>query len=218
MHSTSILMTISLVLLLVAAAPTPCPETLILPRNADPVAQLLSIAPTAATCDGAPIPAECATASDAAGPIIDGFAKYGVGSAGEQAALIAWMVFESGEFKYNIHHIPTEVPGQGTRCMMGATFTGQYANSIPSLAAEAAKLTDPNAIMALVLPNPLSFAAASWYYTSQSQCVGVRDGLKAGTQDGYVAFLTNCVQTTLDAAGMRLKYWQAAAAALGLPQ
>lgn len=78
--------------------------------------QLTQIAPATASCNGAPFPAECADATSVAAAINKSFETYKVTSKGEQAALVAYMLFESGNFKYNINHFPGR-PGQGTRMM-----------------------------------------------------------------------------------------------------
>ncbi|KAL8952957.1 MAG: hypothetical protein Q9222_001176 [Ikaeria aurantiellina] len=77
---------------------------------------LLAIAPKANTCANATFPKECKTASEAAPFINHSFATYGITTAGEAAAVVAIMAFESGDFKYNINHFPGR-PGQGTRNM-----------------------------------------------------------------------------------------------------
>jgi hypothetical protein len=75
--------------------------------------QLIEIAPTSTTCEGAPAAGECATAKQAAPAISKAFKKYGVTSPAEQAALISLMAFETDDFKYNKNHFPG-VPGQGS--------------------------------------------------------------------------------------------------------
>src|SRR5947199_10077851 len=101
-------------LTLTSAIPSRAPQPL-RGRQADPVQQLLSIAPTSGSCANAPIAAECATASQAVTPLISSFATYNITSAAEQAALLSWMAFESADFKYNRNHFPAPGnPAQGT--------------------------------------------------------------------------------------------------------
>ena len=68
--------------------------------------QILAIAPKSVTCEGAPIPVQCRTAEQALPHIAASFQKYGITSAGEQAALLGIMAFETGDFKYNVNVVP----------------------------------------------------------------------------------------------------------------
>ena len=197
----------SLVLLLISSSLASALPSL-LPR--DPVAQLISIAPTSGSCANPPAPGECATASEAVGPLISGFAKYGITTAAEQAALLSWMAFESDDFKYNKNHFPG-VPGQGTRCMMSPTFVKEYASSIPALAPQVAATTDPASVLALVSSDQYSFASASWFLSTQCS-QSVRSQLQTGSDAGWEGFITDCVQTTVTDA--RTAYWTRAKAAL----
>ncbi|KIX98912.1 uncharacterized protein Z520_05373 [Fonsecaea multimorphosa CBS 102226] len=191
----------------------------------NPVSQLLYIAPTSNTCSGAAYPSECAVSSlSVVQDIVNSFAQYNVTTAAEQAALLSWMVYESGEFKYNHNHFPAPgTPGKGTRTMMSPTFVQQYANSIPELQAKVAaigtgaSLTDAQAdqVLALVQPDQYSFAAAAWYYgthCTDAQKAQVRQG---GQQNWQTAFITGCVGTTVDDG--RVSYWQKACEALAVP-
>lgn len=77
--------------------------------------QILAIAPKSHNCTSPPAKGECATASQAAPNIAKSFAKYGVSSRAEQAAVIALMAFESGEFRYSRNHFPRPgVVGKGS--------------------------------------------------------------------------------------------------------
>ncbi|KAF2099592.1 hypothetical protein NA57DRAFT_75092 [Rhizodiscina lignyota] len=173
---------------------------------------LLTAAPTSNTCSGATYPNECATAQQAAQPIIDGFAQYGITTVGEQAAALSIMIFESGSFKYNEKHFPAPVPGQGTRNMQNPEFNQKYvadlekSGKLKSSDVQAAG-TDPNKILALVQPDEFSFASAAWFISTQCDAA-TRAGLQAGTQAGYTAYLTNCVQTTVT--DDRISGWKAA--------
>lgn len=111
MKSTSILSSMCIMPLLAYASPA----GRILARDTSSltVAQLEAIAPTSNTCDNPPAAGECATAEQAVPHITKSFDTYGVTSRAEQAAVIALMAFESGDFKYNKNHFPG-VPGQGS--------------------------------------------------------------------------------------------------------
>ncbi|KIW87693.1 uncharacterized protein Z519_11667 [Cladophialophora bantiana CBS 173.52] len=190
----------------------------------DPVRQLLYIAPESNTCSGATYPNECAVSSmPVIQAIVNSFAKYDVTTAEEQAALLSWMVYESGQFKFNRNHFPAPgKPGQGTRTMMSPAFVQEYANSIPELKSKVAaigtgaSLSDAQAdqILALVQPDHYSFAAAAWYYgthCTDAQKTQIRQG---GQQNWQTAFITGCVQTTID--DDRIAYWKKACQALGV--
>jgi hypothetical protein len=205
------LTTLNILILLSLTSAFPSPPHLFA-RQADPVAQLIAIAPTSGSCANAPFPAECATASQAVAPLISSFAQYQITTAAEQAALLSWMAFESDDFKYN-HNVYPGVPGQGCRNMMSPTFVKEYAASIPAVSAQAAALTDPAAILALVQPNQYSFAAAAWFLSTQCSAA-VRAQLQTGTLAGWQGWITGCVQTTVTPA--RQDYWTRAVAALGV--
>lgn len=149
--------------------------------------------------------------------MIEAFALYQVNTAAEQAALISWMVYESGEFKYNRNHFPDPGrPGQGTRAMLMPNFVGEYANSIAEIKDQVtAAGSDLNKILATVSSDKYSFASAAWYYAtkcSDDQKDQVINGGLKGWQD---AFITGCVQTTVDDG--RIAYWKAAREQLGVP-
>jgi hypothetical protein len=75
---------------------------------------LVGTAPTTASCAGAEFPEECADAAEAAKAINKAFKTYEIFSEGQRAGLVAYMLFESGNFKYNKNHNPGR-PGQGLR-------------------------------------------------------------------------------------------------------
>ena len=171
---------------------------------------LIAAAPSTASCDGAQYPKECATAAQAAPAIINGFVQYNITTCGEQAALLSIMLFESGDFKFNVNHFPG-VPGQGTRNMQSPAFNAKYAAYLHSTGKikdsdyEAAK--DPVAVLNLLEPDEFSFASAAWFLDTQCSA-DTRTQLSAGTQEGYESYLTNCVGTT--ATQDRITGWQAA--------
>jgi hypothetical protein len=187
-------------------------------RVTDPVQQLISIAPTSNTCSGASFPDECAVSSTVVvNAIAAGFEKYGINTAAEQAALLSWMAFESGDFKFNRNHFPAPGrPGQGTRAMLMPNFVQEYASSIPELSSQvSAAGGDPAKVLDLVLTDEYAWAAASWYYGTKctvDQKAQVVNGGLQGWQDG---FITGCVQTANS--GDRQAYWTRARQALGVP-
>ena len=186
----------------------------------DPVLQLQYIAPTSNTCAGAANANECAVASPAVvQAIVNGFVKYGVTTAPEQAALLSWMIYESAEFKYNQNHFPAPgKPGQGTRCMMSPTFVKEYALSIPELKAKVptgSAPTDQSATLALVQPDQYSFAAASWYYNAHCSDAQKKQVQAGGQNNWATALISGCINTAID--DKRVAYWKRACEALGVP-
>ncbi|KAI9740342.1 MAG: hypothetical protein M1834_004921 [Cirrosporium novae-zelandiae] len=192
--------------------------------NAVTTAQILLIANTSSTCSGATYADECATADVAAKNINTGFTKYGVETCGEKAALISLMAYETAEFKYNKNHYPAPGrPGQGTRNMQMAKFNLLYASSISELTTSvksitngetnSSSLTDDqlNQVRALVLDHPYDFSSAAWYLTTQCD-QSIRNGLAAKTVDGWTAYITDCVGTTVDTS--RQEYWEKALKAI----
>ena len=152
------------------------------------------ISPATASCDGADFPDECADASQAAGPISNSFSKYQITSVGEQAALVALMLYESGSFKYNKNHFPG-VPGQGTRNMQSPAFNLKYAQSLFDAGAVAeADAQGPAAVLALVSRDEESFGSAAWFLSSQCPD-SIRQELATASAEGWTAYLTQCVGT-----------------------
>lgn len=186
-------------------------------------AQLLAIAPTSNTCDGASFPSECATAEQAAPFLVSAMAKYGITSPSEIAAVLSVIAYETGDFKYNINHFPAPGrPGQGTRNMQMANYNLLYAQSIPALssnlsaittATSTSGLTDDqlNAIRALVLPDEYSWGSAAWYLTAQ--CASVRPALQNDGHAGATAYY-QCIGT--DMTEDRMAYWVRACTAFGI--
>lgn len=179
-------------------------------------AQLTQIAPETASCSGAPFPEECADATAAATALNKSFDTYGIKTAGEKAALIAYTLFESGNYKYSKNHFPGR-PGQGTRMMAMPPFVAKYATAVAGADAVAtanAAGGDPGAVAVLALVNSddvKSFGSAAWFYSTQCSA-DVKAGVAAETVDGWHTFLTACVGTTLDEA--RDTPWVAAKAAI----
>lgn len=165
--------------------------------------EIIAVDPKTASCVGAVPLDECADASRAAVAINKSFQTYSINSTGEKAALLAYMMYESGSFKYNRNHYPEPGrPGQGTRMMAMYPYVKLYATSVLGedavAKAEAVGGDDGmNAVLALVnSDDEKSFGSAAWFLSSQ--CTQeVKAGLAAETVDGWHAFLTECVGTTV---------------------
>lgn len=171
-------------------------------------ASLIKVAPSTASCSGADFPAECATASTAQTALQASFKDYEIVTFHTQAALVSLMLYESGDFKYNKNHWPG-TPGQGTRNMMSPTFVQEYAewlavhmpkkSGITAANLATAKASGPAAVLELVNKKPENqFGSAAWYMIEKCP-QSVRDGLAAGTQEGWSTYITSCVGTTLTA-------------------
>ncbi|USP76978.1 hypothetical protein yc1106_04252 [Curvularia clavata] len=198
------------------AAPMPnCPERV--PDTgaaALTAATLITIAPKTQSCSGADFPEECADAEKAAPALSKAFETYKITSKGEQAAIVAYELFESGDFKYNKNHFPGR-PGQGTRMMAMPNYVEQYATSVVGAdAVQKAKAAGGdaglNAVLALVnSDDEKSFGSAAWFVSTVCTA-DVRAGLAAATKDGWDKFLSDCVGTPADPA--RDPAWEAAVA------
>lgn len=207
------------------------PRPGVFPRAAGAVqaaSALLKIAPTSGSCANPPMPGECATADEAAPFVIQAFQDYGIYDYPSMAAVLATMAFESGDFKYNIHHFPSPNPGQGTRNMQNANFNLMYAQAIAknnaTFAGQLSKITTAttttglsndqlNAILALVLPDQYSFGSGAWFLATQ--CTpAVRTAVQTQGHAGFAAFL-GCVGTSMSEE--RMTAWEAANAVFGLP-
>ncbi|KAI4161478.1 MAG: hypothetical protein LQ342_004881 [Letrouitia transgressa] len=177
---------------------------------------LLAIAPNAKDCNNAPEPKECITAKDALPFINKSFRNYNICSAGQAATIVSLMAFETSDFKYNINHFPPPGnPGQGTRNMQSFEFNKKYAQSIPALKDKvAAAGDDKNAVRALLLANEeYDFGSAAWFLTTQ--CTQpIQNGLKSGSLEGWKAYITDCVGTTVTEE--RQEYFDRAVKALGV--
>jgi hypothetical protein len=163
---------------------------------------LISIAPDTASCDDAPFPSECAPASVAAPNIAQSFSLFNIDSFGAQAALVAIMLFESGDFKYKVNHFPG-VAGQGTRNMQSPAFNAKYAEWIAANGQDgtvtegsvAAVASDPATLLDSINTDKWSFASAAWFVSTQCGASQVQ-ALGDGSQASFVAYLTGCVGTT----------------------
>ncbi|KAH3914618.1 hypothetical protein HBI56_096310 [Parastagonospora nodorum] len=173
-------------------APTPPPPGTLTAEK------LIQIAPATASCSGGDFAAECADATRATAAINKAFSTYKITEKGEKAALVAYMLFESGNFKYNRNHFPAPGrPGQGTRMMAMPPFISKYATAVAgATAVGAAEAQGPDAVLSLVNDDDeKSFGSAPWFLTATCS-PEVRAGLVAETTEGWHNFLTECVGTT----------------------
>ena len=99
--------------------------------------------------------------------------------------------------------------------MQMAPINAKYAASIPEIKDKAAAAgSDVNAVLKLLTANPdYDFGSAAWYYSTQCS-PDVKKGLQSGSADGWNAYITDCVQTTVD--DKRKDYYNRAAKAFGL--
>ncbi|MCJ1306790.1 hypothetical protein MMC25_000433 [Agyrium rufum] len=192
--------------------------------------QILSIAPSSSTCANSPAANQCLDASSiAALPLTAIASYYTLSITGELAAALGTVAFESGEFKYN-HNVFPGRPGQGTRNMQMPNYNLQYATSLAGMdagfagklkvittATDASGLSDQtlDALLDLIVSYPMAdFGSAFWFIGTVCQGVqGVREGLRAGTLEGWSAYITGCLGTTVT--DERQAYWEKACAALG---
>jgi len=180
------------------------------PASGDVTPQaIIAVAPNSAACAPGG-EASCRTADQSAPLINQSFAKFGIDSKGEKAALLSLMAFETGGFVFDINKFPGR-PGQGTRNLMFFPFILKYALETPDVAPQVSQIapgltadsnTDAvapdtmNAIRALVLRDDLSFASAAWFL--KTKCAGsFSSDLKSGTQASYESYLTGCIGTTV---------------------
>ncbi|KAJ2032675.1 eukaryotic translation initiation factor 2-alpha kinase [Coemansia sp. S610] len=165
--------------------------------------------------EGAPV-SECATNREAVIGIDAGIKAYKVTRRGEVVASIAWMLFESGGWKFNINHTPG-TKGQGTRCMMMWEFISEYANFLfpdqykklmgtsaatPDTASDAVKTS----VIKLVLTNNASFSAAFWFLVTKAPTYHNNNAkLRDGNLEDFKEYVTKAIGTTWTAE--REKLW-----------
>ncbi|KAL4780534.1 hypothetical protein BJX76DRAFT_337626 [Aspergillus varians] len=202
---------IPLLPLLAAASPCTPPRS---PPTDITASQIEAIAPKSSSCANPDktAPKECATAGQAGPAFTAAFKKYGVTSKAEQAAVIALTAFESGEYRFSRNHYPG-VAGQGTRNMQSPAFNKKYAASIPELAGRFEAVKDqPAEVLDLLLEDVnVDFGSGAWFLTTECS-KSVREGLQSGTEDGWKAFIVDCVGT--EANQDRKDYWLKAVDAL----
>ncbi|KAF2442095.1 hypothetical protein P171DRAFT_417006 [Karstenula rhodostoma CBS 690.94] len=197
--------------LLTTTLALPTPQTTPTTSNhtcAITASDLTAIDPTTASCTSASatFATECADATRAAPALTSAFAKYAIHSPNVQAALVALMLFESASFKYAHNHFPAPGrPGQGTRNMQMAPFNEKYATDVFGADAVAAAKAgaqgdSSDAVLALVnARDEDSFGSAAWFLTTQCEA-SIVEGLAAGTEAGWEAYLVDCVGTSHDTA------------------
>jgi hypothetical protein len=173
------------------------------------------ISPNSATCDNAPIAAQCRTAAQVATSVSSSFSTYGITSAAEAAAVISLMAFESFDFKYQVNVYPGR-PGQGTRNMQMINYNVLYAQSIPSLVANVTAITggasgaslstdQANAVRDLLTSDDnLDFGSGAWFLTTQCPAA-IRTELQTGSLAGWEQYISSCVGTTVT--DDREAYW-----------
>jgi hypothetical protein len=166
-------------------------------------AMLIAMAPLTASCTAAF--AQCADATRAAPAISKSFEKYGFKTPGEQAALIAIMLFESDNFKYN--QPIAAVAGKGTRNMQSEAFNKKYAADLKGGAVTGDLMSVVNA------SDDTSFGSAAWFLKTQCDA-SIAKGLQSGSMAGWDTYLTQCIGTTH--APARDVSWTAAKKALGV--
>ncbi|PZD22188.1 hypothetical protein A1F96_11368, partial [Pyrenophora tritici-repentis] len=149
---------------------------------------LVHIAPTTASCAGAEFLEECTDATQAARAINAAFETYGISSLRERVSLVADILFESGNFKYNKNHYPGR-PGQGTGMMAMPSFVKPYAESVAGAVAVAKAEaaggdTGLDALLELANGNDeKSFRIAAWFLSTQ--CAdSIQPGLVTRKIDG----------------------------------
>lgn len=206
-----------------ASIPTPH----IFQRETGAAAILSKVAPTAGQYDSG-FENECATVVQAATGLTAAMSQYKIFNTAEISVLLALVAYESGDFKYNVHHFPSANPGQGTRNMQNFEFNLQYAQHIAetntTLATQLKTITNGatsgftndqmNQVLALVTPDEFTWASAAWYYTSQPGCQPqIGNAVQTQGHAGYAAYLA-CVGTTMTED--RMPAWVAAREAFGL--
>jgi len=188
-------------------------------RDATPAADIvLAIAPKSGDCTNAPFADECATNVQAARPLVDAMAAYGIYNPAQIAAVLSVMAFESGDFKYNKNHNPGRA-GQGTRNMQLIKYNVLFARSKDELKdkvpeGDADSMTDDqkNAVLALVMADPYNYETGPWFLATQCE-QSVRDTLASNPDAGWAAYM-RCINVA--STDDRTAYWTRAKAAFGL--
>lgn len=171
-------------------------------KGALTVDQLVKIDPRTKACaTGVDFADECRDASVAVPALNKAFETYKITSPAEQAALVAYELFESGGYKYSHNHFPSPGrAGQGTRMMAMPPVVQEYATAIAGADAVTQALAAGGdagleAVLALVnSDDEKSFASAAWFITAKCSA-DVRAGLQSGSEQGWHDFLTQCVET-----------------------
>ena len=188
--------------------------------NTITASSIIALDPKTSSCTNSPIAGQCRTATEAAPYIAISFVNFGITTFGEQAALLALMLYESGDFKYSTNVYPG-VPGQGTRNMQIPEYNAKYAEylanvctncGITTAQAQQAEAEGPMAVLHLVNTDEWSFGSAAWFLITQCDA-SIRQGLAAGTQAGWDAYTEQCLHATIT--DERTQLWSAALAFQG---
>ena len=183
-------------------------------------ADIIKVATQASSCANPPAAGECRTAAQAAPYVAISFSNFGIKDFNSQAALLSLMLYESDNFKYAINHFPG-VPGQGTRNMQSPQYNLEYAKWLSTVCKNCgitpkqvttAEAQGPVAVLKLVNTDEWGFGSAAWFLSTQCDA-SVKEGLKAGTEAGWEAYLTSCIGTTVNAD--RTAIWKKALALKG---
>ncbi|KAK5131768.1 hypothetical protein LTR08_000600 [Meristemomyces frigidus] len=185
--------------------------------NTITASSITALDPSTCSCANAPVAGQCRTATEAAPEIAISFVNFAITTFGEQAALLALMLYESGAFKYSTNVYPG-VPGQGTRDMQMPEVNSNYAEylanvctncGITAAQVQQAEAEGPTAVLDLVNTDEWGFGSAAWFLATQCDA-SIRDGLAAGTEAGWDAYLQQCIRTTVN--DDRTQLWSAAIA------
>ncbi|EFX05389.1 hypothetical protein CMQ_3458 [Grosmannia clavigera kw1407] len=193
---------------LAAAAPM---ENRIFRRTsaADLVGQIM---PGSLSCSSAQFADECRTNVQAAPYLIQAMQQYGLNTAGQIAAVLAVVGYESGDLAYK-HNVSPGRPGQGTSNMQMATYNALYAASISALSSGVAAANgDVSAILSLVTADEYNFGSGPWFLTTQCSSDVVSE-LRTGTDAAFSAYMA-CIGVDATDSG-RLAYWNRAKTAFG---
>lgn len=97
--------------------------------------------------------------------------------------------------------------------MQSPDFNAEYAKSIEAISDEVAEAGDDKGkILELLLADEeYDFGSGAWFLTAHCED-GVRKQLQSGSQEGWEAYITECVGT--EANEDRKGYWEAAVEAL----
>ncbi|KAK3713453.1 hypothetical protein LTR37_008411 [Vermiconidia calcicola] len=203
--------------LLLALAATTLTSPLPQQKTGLTAASILEISPSTSSCANSPAAGECRTAHQA-GPFINiSFTNFGIRDFPTQAALLSLILYESGAFKYSKNHFPG-VPGQGTRNMQSPEFNLEYATWLATVCANCgisevevrrAEGEGVEAVLGLVNGDEWGLGSAAWFWSTQCDPT-VKQGLREGTQEGWEAYLSQCVGTT--ATEERTAIWRKAMA------
>lgn len=98
--------------------------------------------------------------------------------------------------------------------MQSPSFNKKYASSLPALKDQAAKVSDPADLLDLLRADETyDFGSGAWFLTTQCS-KDVRTKLKAGTEEGWQLYISDCVGTSVTED--RKEYWERAVKALGV--